>query len=53
MKKFIIKYANLMLIAFFLMIPIMTRAKVVWWLFTMKQAVLRHLKISGGHSEGR
>ncbi|GEM_PF-2927855 len=43
MKVVLKKYASLMLITFFLMIPVMPRAKVIWFLFLTKQSLLRFI----------
>ena len=43
MKDFIVKYVNLFLICLMLCIPLKTRAKVLWALFTLKQKFISGL----------
>jgi len=41
MKQVIFKYANLLLIFFLVLIPLKLRAKVLWFLFSVKQKMSR------------
>ncbi len=43
------KYASLMMITFFLIIPVIPRAKVIWFLFLTKQSFLRFTGRLGGN----
>ena len=44
MKRFLVKYVNLMLIYFLLLFRLKTRAKILWLLFTLKQKALAFSK---------
>jgi len=46
--KQIKKIANLLLITVFLMIPIIPRARFIWFLFTIKQVALKIVGKQGG-----
>jgi len=50
MNKLVKRYANLVLIVFFLMIPVMSRAKVIWFLFSIKQQTMRFFSVLGGRN---
>lgn len=47
MINFVVKYVNLILIVFLLLIPIKPRAKVLWFLFNVKQYVQNVIKNKG------